>query len=35
METVEGWKVLDQEEEEVGCEFWLLYCLTWVTLAET
>lgn len=24
MEAVNGWKVLDVEEEEVGCEFWLL-----------
>lgn len=26
---LEGWKALDVEEEEVGCEFWLLSCLTW------
>lgn len=30
METGEGWKVLDSEKEEGGCEFWLLYYLTWV-----
>lgn len=35
MEAVGGCPVLQAEAEEAGCEFWLLYCLTWVTLAES
>ena len=32
--VLEGWKVLDMEEEEAGCKFWLLSCLTGVTFLE-